>query len=212
MFLNFMFFCFGRLSVIGTWTWVLICINDIVRAMKIWMPSDQSLKMGCYTFISHPFVRVPRAPGPAGSRHMKAFRLRVLSLNMYPYVVSSWWFTQGSWVMVDIYKSKSSNSVFRSVCRCFQMFWSSGFLHICSISKMLQTAACFGCWWLWPCRRDKGMDRHVTRNVPLHFLKECHVQIYGWNMLLKDESWRQMIWQPFFFSALGFIGAIDVYN
>ena len=57
--------------------------------MKIWMPSDQSLKMGCYTFISHPFVRVPRAPRmlAAGSRHMKAFRLRVLNPNMYMYSI-----------------------------------------------------------------------------------------------------------------------------
>lgn len=135
----------------------------------------------------------------AGSRHMKAFRLRVLNPNMYMYsvilVIHPGILGDGRYID----NSKSSNLVFRSVCRCFQMFWSSGFLHICSISKMLQTAACFGCWWLWPCRRDKGMDRHVTRNVPLHFLKECHVQIYGWNMLLKDESWRQMIWQPFFF-------------
>ena len=57
--------------------------------MKIWMPSDQSLKMGCYTFISHPFVRVPRAPRmlAAGSRQMKAFRLRVLNPNMYMYSI-----------------------------------------------------------------------------------------------------------------------------
>lgn len=152
-----------------------------------------------------PLLVIPSfgSPGPPGCWLPAPGKWRRLGWESWTQtcicIVSSWWFTQGSWVMVDIYKSKSSNLVFRSVCRCFQMFWSSGFLHICSISKMLQTAACFGCWWLWPCRRDKGMDRHVTRNVPLHFLKECHVQIYGWNMLLKDESWRQMIWQQFFF-------------
>lgn len=140
----------------------------------------------------------------AGSRQMKAFRLRVLNLI---HVISSWWFTQGSWVMVDMI-TPSHPTQFSVRNRCFQMFWPSGFRHICSISKMLQTAACFGCWWLWPCRRDKGMDRHVTRNVPLHFLKECHVQIYGWNMLLKDESWRQMIWQPFFFLHWGSLGRL----
>ena len=57
-------------------------INDMIwRAMKIWMPSDQSLKMGCRTGS-------PRSPDrcwlPA---RPKAFRLRVLNLNMYSIIL-----------------------------------------------------------------------------------------------------------------------------